>query len=86
MGGSNAYVHYFDGGDVSQMYTYVKMYQIIHLKYVQFTQAERLLNDFNSVLKFLKKTQGVFKSRSETYKEQGEEGLILPRFRTLTKP
>lgn len=52
MGGGNEYVHYFNGGDVSQMNTYVKMYQIIHLKYVHFTEAQLY---FNSVLKFRKR-------------------------------
>lgn len=39
-GGGNVCVHYFDCGDVSQMCTYVKIYQIIHLKYVQFIGSQ----------------------------------------------
>ena len=43
-----------------------------------------LLN-LNYTLIVIKKIQGKFKIRPETYEEQGVEGLALPRFRTNYK-
>ena len=34
--GNDGYVHYLDGGDASTVYTYIKTYQIVHLKYMLF--------------------------------------------------
>lgn len=34
--GGDGYVHYFNYDDAFMMYKYFEMYQIVHLKYVQF--------------------------------------------------
>lgn len=57
-GGDNTYFHYFECGDVSQLYTYVKIYQIIYLKYVQFVESQL---HFNNILKLKKDTRKVQK-------------------------
>ena len=42
--GNGGYVHYLDAVMVSQVYTYVKTYQITHFKHVQFTLCQLYLN------------------------------------------
>lgn len=49
--GGDGYVHYLDCGNVSQAYTYVKTYQIVHFKYMQFIYVS-----YTSVTPFLKNT------------------------------
>jgi len=46
---SDRYVHYLDCGNVSQVHMYVKTYQIVYLKYVQFMHVS-----YNSKSGFLK--------------------------------